>query len=156
MISEGVAALADDVRRLLDGAVVRDIGRALDMGVVEFRGARNGEDLSTHLQCPFRILHDGHVVLGSRDMRYPQQGAGADAFDAFETVYDARAERLNGLLAERPPRVENVHVGEAGDLVMAWGSGFSLEVFPDCSGRIEAWRDLARGGAHHGYPVGTV
>ena len=145
----------ESIRRMLHQAVVRSVGRAVNMGVVEFTGA-HGEELGLHLQCPFRIVHDDRVLLGSHDMGYPQKGAGRDAFDTFSTMYDAGAEVLNDLLARAEPQVESVHLGKAGDLALSWGPGVRLEVFPDCSGQEEAWRVLVRGGAHYGYPPGIV
>ncbi|MFD4720335.1 hypothetical protein ACFWOY_09135 [Streptomyces sp. NPDC058423] len=151
----GVDEEAEGVRRLLHQAVVRSVGRAVGMGVVEFTGP-GGEELGLHIQCPFRFVHDDRVLLGSQDMKYPQKGAGPSAFDDFRTVYDERAQLLNGLLTKAGPRVESVDLGKAGDLTLSWGPGIRLEVFPDCSGREEAWRVLVRGGAHHGYPPGIV
>ncbi|MFF4549058.1 hypothetical protein ACFY1J_33300 [Streptomyces sp. NPDC001406] len=145
----------DEVGRLLEGAVVGSVGRAVDRGVVEFAGPE-GQVLMVHLQCPFRILQGGKLILGLQDMTYPQKGAGPDAFDRFATVYDARAETLNrGLAALRPP-VTAVTVGPAGALAVTWEPGFRLEAFPDCSGRVEAWRAFARGGEHYGFPPGPV
>jgi hypothetical protein len=150
-----VRSEALETERLLKGAVVGAVGRAVDMGVIEFAGP-GGEVLMAHLQCPFRVLHDGDLVLGSRDMRYARPGAGPDAFDAFAMVYDARAETLNGVLAHLRPTVTDVTVGPAGSLTVGWGPGWRLEVFPDCSGRTEAWRVFVRGGDHYGFPPGLV
>ncbi|MFE0038737.1 hypothetical protein [Streptomyces sp. NPDC059015] len=71
---------AEGVQRILQQAVVRSVGRAVGMGVVEFTGP-GGEELGLHLQCPFRFVHDDRVLLGSQDMKYPQKGAGPNAFD---------------------------------------------------------------------------
>ncbi|MFD3497658.1 hypothetical protein [Streptomyces sp. NPDC058678] len=141
--------------RILTGAVVRSVGRAVDMGVVEFDGP-HGETVMAHVQCPFRIVHDGKIVLGSADMRYPQKGAGARAFDEFRTVFDARATTLNGILGQLRPSVEGVTVDDAGELIVSWAPAFRLVAFPDCSGAMEAWRVFVRGGAHHGFPPNTV
>lgn len=145
----------EEITRVLTGAVVRSVGRAADMGVVEFTGPQ-GETVMAHLQCPFRIVQDGKIVLGSKDMRYPQKGAGAQAFDEFRTVFDARATALNGILGKLSPSVDGVTVGEGGELTVSWAPAFRLAVFPDCSGRIEAWRVFVRGGAHHGFPPDAV
>lgn len=146
---------AESVRHILHQAVVRSVGRAVSMGVVEFTGP-GGEEVGLHIQCPFRFVHDDRVLLGSRDMQYPQKDAGRDAFDTFRTVYDERAGLLNDLFAKAGPRVESVRLGKAGDLTLSCGPAVRLEVFPDCSGREEAWRVLVRGGAHHGYPPGII
>ncbi|MEY9993609.1 hypothetical protein ABIE67_005641 [Streptomyces sp. V4I8] len=144
-----------EVGRLLTGAEVVSVGRAVDMGVIEFAGP-HGEVAMVHLQCPFRIVWSGRLVLGSRDMRYDQPGAGPDAFDRFATVYDGRAATLNDALAQAHPTVTAVTVGPAGSLTVTWDPEFRLEAFPDCSGKVEAWRAFVRGGEHHGFPPGTV
>lgn len=146
---------AERIRRTLNQAVIRGVGRAVNMGVVEFTGSK-GEELGLHIQCPFRVVHDDRVLLGSSDMKYPQKDAGPDAFDAFRTMYDHRAGLLNDLLAKAEPRVDDVRLGRAGDLTLSWGPGIRLEVFPNCSGQDEAWRVLVRGGAHYGYPPGVA
>ncbi|MFI8388976.1 hypothetical protein [Streptomyces sp. NPDC085540] len=144
-----------EIGRLLEGAEVRSVGRAADMGVVELASA-HGDIVMAHVQCPFRILHEGKALLGSRDMRYPQQGAADDAFDRFRTVYDARAATLNGILGQLRPRVREVTFGEAGSLTVNWEPGFRLQLFPDCSGSMEAWRVFIRNGQHYGYPESSV
>ncbi|WP_141689511.1 hypothetical protein [Streptomyces sp. DI166] len=144
-----------EISRMLTGAGVRSIGRAADMGVVEFDGAQGGA-VAVHMQCPFRVVRKGKVLVGSSDMRYPQKGAGPQAFAEFRTVYDARAATLNGVLGQLRPVVEQVTVGEAGELTVRWEQGFRLEVFPDCSGNVEAWRIFVRGGDHYGFPPATV
>ncbi|ANB10668.1 hypothetical protein SAM40697_6715 [Streptomyces ambofaciens] len=145
----------DEIAGILTGAAVRSVGRAADMGVVEFDGPQ-GEEVMAHLQCPFRIVQDGTIVLGSADMRYAQMDAGERAFDEFRTVFDARAAKLTALLGQARPRVVGVTVGTAGELTVTWEPAFRLEAFPDCSGKTEAWRVLLRGGAHHGFPVESV
>ncbi|MFD4030822.1 hypothetical protein ACFWVP_09880 [Streptomyces sp. NPDC058637] len=146
---------SDAITGLLEGAVVRSVGRAADMGVIEFAGT-SGETVMVHAQCPFRIVHEGRTVLGSADMRYAQKGAGARAFDEFRMVYDARAATLNGVLGQLRPTVGGVAVGDAGELGVSWAPAFRLTMFPDCSGTMEAWRVFVPGGAHHGYPAATV
>lgn len=136
---------------MLMGAVVGSVGRAAGMGVVEFSGTR-GEAVMVHLQCPFRVVQDGKIILGSADMRYAQKGAGEAAFDEFRTVFDARAAVLNRILGELGPSVEDVTVGDAGELTVQWAPGFRLAVMPDCSGAMESWRVFVRGGVHHGFP----
>ncbi|MCF1593272.1 hypothetical protein [Streptomyces muensis] len=145
----------DEITRILTGAVAHSVGRAVDMGIVEFRGP-DGEEVMVHMQCPFRIVHDAKIILGSADMRYPQKGAGEQAFDEFRMVYDARATKINKILGQLRPSVDGVTVGAAGELTVAWEQGFRLEVFPDCSGNFEAWRAFVRGGAHHGFPPETI
>ncbi|MFE6618824.1 hypothetical protein [Streptomyces sp. NPDC057740] len=143
------------ITQILTGAVVRSVGRAVDMGIVEFHGP-DGEEVMVHMQCPFRIVRHGKILMGSADMRYAQKGAGPQAFDDFRMIYDAQATTLNRVLGQLRPRVDGVTVGAAGELTVSWEQAFRLEVFPDCSGTIEAWRAFVRGDAHHGFPPETI
>jgi len=139
------------IHAMLFGATVHSLGRAADMGVLELVGSRD-EAISVHLQCPFRVRRSHAIIVGSRDMRFPQSGAGADAFDNFATVFDDRAERLTAVLGHRRPVVQDVLVSALGDLTITWPSDYSLDAFSDSSGRLEAWRVLTRGGEHHVFP----
>ncbi|WP_149179241.1 hypothetical protein [Streptomyces sp. TRM49041] len=152
----GGETLAEDVRRLLEGAVIRSVGRAASMGVVELTGP-HGEDLRVHIQCAFRFLRDRQILLGSRDMTYARDDAGPDAFDTFSTVYDARGALLTRVLAGARPQVEHVRVGDGGTLVLEASRGFRIEAFPDCSSpEEEAWQAFERGGPHYGYPSDVI
>ncbi|MFR9797382.1 hypothetical protein ACL02U_15945 [Streptomyces sp. MS06] len=142
-------------RELLLGATVRSVGRAADMGVIECAD-RDGGVIGVHVQCPFRILQGGHLLLGSRDMRFARRGAGTAAFERFETVYDARALTLNGILERLRPPVTDVVLGDAGSLVVRCRADLRVEAFPDCSGSVEAWRVFLRGGPHTGFPDDVV
>lgn len=149
------AGLGAEISRILRGTVVHSVGRAVDMGIVEFHGP-GGEEVMVHVQCPFRIVRHGRILLGSADMRYAQKGAGPTAFDDFRMIYDAQTTTFNRVLGELRPCVDGVTVGEAGELTVSWEQEFRLEVFPDCSGNLEAWRAFVRGGADHGFPPDTV
>lgn len=144
-----------EIRRLLIGATVRCVGRAADMGIVEFADHR-GEVVKVHIQCPFRVLQEGEMIIGSHDMRYAQRGVGAEAFDRFKTIYDSRAATLNKIFGQIRPVVTEVALGEAGSLAVEWKPGFRVEVFPDCSGSVESWRIFVRGGQHIGFPEGGI
>ncbi|WP_405674715.1 hypothetical protein OG292_02535 [Streptomyces sp. NBC_01511] len=144
-----------EIQRLLQGTKVHSVGRAADLGVIEFAGLRD-DVINIHIQCPFRILQEGKVILGSRDMRYPQQGAGSESFEQFGTVYDSRAATLNGIFERIRPAVAEVSFGDAGHLAVGWEPRFRIEVFPDCSGSMEAWRVFLRGGPHYGFPQGAI
>ena len=145
---------ADESRaicELLGGATIHSVGRATDMGIVELADL-GGRSIAIHIQCPFRLLRDEVLVLGSRDMRYPQAGAGSQAFDNFRTIFDLRAKSVNVILERLRPSVVDVSVTAVGNLAV-WGeSNFRLETFPDCSGVVEAWRVLVRNGEHYVFP----
>lgn len=143
------------ISRILAGALVLSVGRAADMGVMEF-AAPDGGLVMAHIQCPFRIIQGRDLLLGSRDMRFSQGDVSKDAVDRFETVYDVRAAKLNSILGRLRPTVSTVEGGAGGSLGVGWSPEFHLEVFPDCSGSDEAWRVFIRGGPHYGFPPNSV
>ncbi|GHG41142.1 hypothetical protein [Streptomyces hydrogenans] len=143
------------IRQLLMGATVRSVGRAADMAVVELQGPQ-GATIGIHVQCPFRVLQEETLILGSRDMRYARQRPNIDAFDRFETVYDARAATLNKILGQLQPTVHDVTLGQAGSLAVEWQPYFRVEIFPDCSGSAESWRVFEQGGCHLGFPEDSI
>ncbi|MEV6284021.1 hypothetical protein [Kribbella sp. NPDC051770] len=128
---------------MLIGANVGSVGRALTMGIVELTGSR-GQRLAIHAQCPFRLLHDEKILLGSADMKFPQRGTGTAAFDEFRTIFDSAAVIVNDILGRLDGLVSEVQISSGGALIVRWSAGMTLEVFPDSSGPVEAWRVLDR------------
>ncbi len=122
------------------------------MGGIHFTSAR-GEEVSLHIQCPFRFVGGEHVLLGSADMKYPQRDAGPDAYDSYRTVYDAQAGVFNDevIPALSTAEVSAVDVAADGFLTLTWPDDLRLQVFPACSGPVEAWRVFDRFD-YYGYP----
>ncbi|MCH0538438.1 hypothetical protein I3F58_02445 [Streptomyces sp. MUM 203J] len=148
--------LVEDVRLLLREAEIRAVGRAAGMGVVEFTGPQ-GEDLRVHIQCAFRIFHDGRAVLGSRDMAYAPDSVGPEAFDTFSIVYDTCAALLTCVMAGARPRVQEVHVGNDGTLTVEATRGLRVGAFPGASpAEAESWRAFQRHGPHYGHPPEVI
>ncbi|WP_238162025.1 hypothetical protein, partial [Kribbella antibiotica] len=105
-----------EVAGMLVGTVGASVTRTLDMGEVGFLCA-DGDEVRWHLQCPFRVVHDRAVILGSADMLYPETGDRAQAFAEQATVFDARAKLVTEILEGMSPKVVGVEVGTAGWLV---------------------------------------
>jgi hypothetical protein len=55
--------------RALEGARIADVGRTVDM--VELGLRREAEWIRLHVHCPFRMVRNERVLLGSADMGYP-------------------------------------------------------------------------------------
>ena len=138
------------ISAFLNGAMLKSVGRALNMGVLEFH-AVDGSDVSLHVQCPFRFVQGGSLVLGSADIKFTAE-SGANE----RKVYDSRADILNGILSRLDVPVTNVELEAAGYLRLSWRERLFFEVFPDCSGAVEAWRVLQRGGEHYGFPASLI
>lgn len=137
---------------LLMGSTVRAVTRATDVGMVEFLNPR-GSIVAVHIQCPYRFLQGGNTILGSGDMNFAEAGAGTEAFDQFKTVFDSRVAVLNDILKKASPKVLKVVFADSGWVALECSGTFVLEIFPDCSGKIEAWRVFERGQSeHYGHP----
>jgi hypothetical protein len=93
------------------------------------------------------------MMIGSDDMRYPQKRDSDEFSDApHGTVFDERSMILNRVFSEINPRVNGVEMMEQGFLVVKFGPSIVLQIFPDCSGRVEMWRFFLASGKHYGFP----
>ncbi|MEV6902172.1 hypothetical protein [Amycolatopsis sp. NPDC051372] len=104
-----------------------------------------------HAQCPFRVVHGDVILLGSRDMDWPEvRGADrGEAFDSFTTMYDVRAASLTSSFAKADFRVAGAEIGTGGQLIVEAVTGsdsIRIEVIPVSSGpKVESWRLFAVG-----------
>jgi hypothetical protein len=145
---------SDEFLELIHGATVTAVGRAADLGIVEFASATGHGEVTLHLQCPFRILYGGDLLIASGDMGYPGAAAGPRSADPpGGSVFDERSLMLNQAIDRLRPAVTNASLEIQGLLVVEMAPAFLLQVFPDCSGRVEMWRLFARGSSiHYGFP----
>ncbi|GAA1370249.1 hypothetical protein [Streptomyces beijiangensis] len=138
---------------MFDGAIVNAVGRAADLGIFEFTSETGNVALFLHIQCPFRVLHDGDMMIGSDDMNFPQKRLdGKDSDEPRGSIFDERSKILNRILARLRSKVDSFTMMDQGLLVLRFGPSIILQVFPDCSGRVEMWRFFAAGGEHYGFP----
>lgn len=141
--------------QILNGATVIGFGRAVDMGIIDF-SKKSLEKLSLHVQCPFRVHGNGHVLLGSNDMRYPKRGADRITyFDTFDSMFDSGTGIVNNLIGESAPIVTSVVLGSVGTLSVFLSQTLTIEAFPNSSGRMEMWR-LVTDNFHCGYPPESI
>lgn len=130
------------------------MGRATDLEWFQFRGQREvvnrrGEkrtvgDWALHVQCPWRIVQVGKILVASADLYYP---AGIHKFDDLELAkeggwawdrngpcrLDERTAALHQVLDTDPPTVEGVQADAVGSLRIGLSSGYVLELFPHCT-----------------------
>jgi len=145
---------SDEFLELIHGATLTAVGRAADLGIVEFASATGRGEIALHLQCPFRILYGGDLLIASGDMDYSGAAAGPRSADPpGGSVFDERSLMLNQAIDRLRPTVTNATMELQGLLVVELSPAFLLQVFPDCSGRVEMWRLFARGSSvHYGFP----
>ncbi|MGW2255200.1 hypothetical protein ACWCXH_34200 [Kitasatospora sp. NPDC001660] len=145
----------DEALELLRDATMASVGRAADLGIVEFASTTGIGEVSLHLQCPFRILYEDDLLIASGDMDYGTTSAGPKPADPpGGSVFDERSFLLNRGLAQLRPTVTRATVRAQGMLLVELSPPFLLQVFPDCSGQVEMWRLFSRGSdVHYGFPL---
>lgn len=133
----------------LTGQPFQYIGRAADLvwiGIGNLRATRvpsgRVESLAVHalhLQCPFRVEGPAGILIASGDLSLEPSSAGASEVVApgVTTLFDQRSAEFSGLL---PLTVEEVLADRSGGFALTLSGGYSMNVFPDTSVRIERWR----------------
>lgn len=106
-----------------------------------------------HLQCPWRIVRSGSLIVGYDDLREPKSGQECDEnFDPDELETTLREELLEAFHREREDRrrlVTAIAASQLGDLSVTLDDDCMLEVFPDSAGPgREHWRLLDLLGGH--------
>jgi hypothetical protein len=96
-----------------------------------------------HVQCAWRISQDSRIVVGDRDLYYPENYNQGDVipeeFD-WDVGPNRRDRLLISLFAAHDFVVQSIEVGTVGSLRLRLTRGISLEIFPNDSISIEYWR----------------
>jgi hypothetical protein len=147
----------EEARAVLErlvGHPFRGIGRAADLVWLAFGGDvpwvnHRGEgtvrpELALHLQCPWRLLRDGEVLVEHRDL------------DAAR--FDDRVQAVAPYLVDVRPTVLSVNLDDRFGLRIAASSGLLLEVCPDGHAGREDWRffSMKRNGPHYVVEDGSM
>ena len=105
--------------------------------------AKEVGEFALHVQCPWRIVRDDRVVVGSSDLYYPADEAAEvpEDFD-WDGVVTRRDRRVAALFENETGAfaVQRIDVGDAGALRIAFDKGYALELFPHDSVTDEDWR----------------
>jgi hypothetical protein len=117
--------------------------RALEMEMFEFGEqipftdrhgrARTSGAYRLHVQCPWRIVRSGRIVVGFDDILEPPTGASAEGFDANRaemTLRDELISRFHGERADAPRIVVSATTSPVGDLRLVFDDESSLELLP--------------------------
>jgi hypothetical protein len=140
--------------RVLDTLRLRRVGKAADMLWMHFGDYRTYTDdrgelrevgeWALHLQCPWRFVRSGSIVLASTDFYYyPDSDEPYDRDRGGETLFDRRANQFNRVLDSGEFCVSTVSCGACGAFELEFGSAFHFAVFPaasDGSPSGEFWR----------------
>jgi hypothetical protein len=153
----------DDALQMLVGQPVVETHRAVDMQMFSFgelseTGDRRGMPRTTsqfalHIQCPWRIVCAGQVLVGYQDLRYPRAGEpDSERFDPDRPHTTLRDELLETFFSSRGDKervVIEANATDTGDLRLSFSGGCVLQAFPDSAahGR-EYWRVFEVDGEH--------
>ena len=84
-----------------------------------------------HLQCPWRFVRSGSIVLGSADFYYyPDSDEPYDSDRGGEALFDRRANQFNRVLETGAFCVSAISCGPCGAFQLEFGSAFHFAVFP--------------------------
>ena len=138
----------------LNSLRVSSIGAAADMLWVhfgEFRTVPTRDGLTKevgewalHLQCPWRFVRNGKIILGSSDFYYQaEDGEPLKRDSNSKSLFSLKAARLNQYLHSEVVGIVDIHLSGAGAFELRMGSGVVFSVMPVESLEVsdaESWR----------------
>lgn len=142
--------LKDKIGLLLNKPLKR-VGRASNMLWIQFgelievknyKGiSQEKGEYSLHIQCPWRVIQNEAIILGSNDFYIPYDREEKEAFEwdvLGNNLFDMKAQRL----AEKvlPIRVNKIEVDDLGSINLYLEKQIVLQVFPVDSITEENWR----------------
>lgn len=147
---------------VLVGLPLWGMGRAADLEWFQFGGKRGVEDRrgehrtvgdwTLHVQCAWRIVQAGTILVASQDLHWPagiQTSADLDVTEEGNWAWDRSGPRrldertaaLRQVLDTNSPLVEAVEADAVGSLHVGFNGGYALEIFPDTTLEdMEHWR----------------
>lgn len=141
---------------VLEGLDLVKLGRAADMlwmsigEPLVITSRRNGQKrivnrFAFHIQCPWRLLQNRSILLGSSDIYEPKNIALAsdpdwnwDVFTGEQSIFNETAHKLNDSLL--PLTVIDITVFNNGDLRITFNKDIVFELFIPGSKEREYWR----------------
>lgn len=154
----------------LVGKPLTGVNHAADMAMIGFgKGPlveRRGKTVQLsewdlHLQCPWRFVRDGSVILAWMDFHYEAaSGEPCDRNDIEQSIFFSNRNSMLNWLEQNPVTVASLTMKAAGAFDVVFDRDLELNVLPAISQNFQAmeeWR-LFRPGTdadHFVYPVGS-
>jgi len=143
--------MSENIGNELINEELNNIGRASDLLWLHFGQKfyiinRRGIEVEKgsygiHIQCPWRFIHQGILVLGSMDIYMPKEGVHESDFNWDEignSVFDEKIKVIKEKIL--PIKVQKVESDEIGNLKLIFEDDFVFEAMPNCSVKQEFWR----------------
>ena len=108
-----------------------------------------------HLQCNWRVVREGRIIIGSEDVYYPPAGIAEEDFDRRNAELTRRDELVDAFIGHRaePHVVVSVDSFSTGDFRLGFDDGCALATFigraQDRANDREHWRFFVTGAARH-------
>lgn len=135
----------------LENEVFCNIGRASDllwihfgemMKIKNYKGIEVEKgSYGIHVQCPWRFLHYGKLILGNKDIYIPREGVSESEFDwceIGESVFDEKVQKIRQNLL--PVKVKEVFLDSIGNFKIEFENKLVFEAIPNSSVETEFWR----------------
>lgn len=107
-------------------------------------GTKEVGEWALHLQCPWRFIRNGQVVLGSSDFYYrAEDGEAMDRDSAADSLFSVKASRLDRYLSSEVVKIVDIHFSGAGAFELRMGDGLVFSAMPTESPEVsdaERWR----------------
>jgi hypothetical protein len=120
---------------------------------------REAGEWALHLQCPWRFVRTGSIILASTDFYYPAEGEETfDCDQGGESLFDRRANQFNHVLDTGEFRVSAISCDSCGAFQLDFESEFHFAVFPAASDHSplgEFWRLFRPGRDDRHYVVSS-
>ncbi len=154
----------------LVGKPLTGVNHAADMAMIGFGEGplveRRGKTIQLsewdlHLQCPWRFVRDGSVILASTDFHYEAAtGAPCDRGEVRKSVFFANRNSMLDWMGGNPVTVVSLTMKAAGAFDLVFDRDLELNVLPAFSQNfhaMEEWRLFQPGtdADHFVYPVGS-
>lgn len=133
--------------RLIEGAQIRKIGRAINIVWINFNGI-DGKKYALHLQTFFRLCNKNNILITDCDKYLPiDKLSSTPLFDLKTFNYDIQGDNLfdewvkyQGETLLYNSFVDKVEVNTYGDLTIYFSNNLTLSIFLDTSNDDECWR----------------
>lgn len=114
-----------------------------DVEIIVKQKPKTVSRFALHVQCPWRIVDNGNVIVASSDIYYPPDGEYHRDFEwdiQGANRFDVHAVELNRLFSDHPMMVAQVVADAYGGIEIVFDNNLRFEIFPNSSFRHEFWR----------------
>ena len=132
--------MINSLRLEIKGNKIINISRACDLVCIDF-GTPKGEVISLHIQCFFRLIKDGKILVSSDDIYRCPTSIDSESFAwdiPGQSIFDLNLSLYWDIITNSP--VCSVHFKKIGDLEIKFEQNMMLQIIVDTSITEEKYR----------------